>query len=188
MALHYLFEELQAVNLNTADEAQTKILNQAKQQVGFLPNMYLNMANVPAFLETYLLGYDLFRQQSDLTPAEQEVVFLAISQQNDCGYCIAAHSTLATNYSKVPDDVLAAIHLGTRINNSRLNAVYTMAVEINNSRGRPQTDIVNSFLQVGFTEKHLMSIILAVSVKILSNYSNHLFNTEIDGVFSEFNT
>ncbi|VAW51478.1 hypothetical protein MNBD_GAMMA06-925, partial [hydrothermal vent metagenome] len=65
-------------------------------------------------------------------------------------------------------------------------AVYTMAVEINNSRGRPQTEIVKSFLEAGFNEKHLMSIILAVSVKILSNYSNHLFDTKVDDVFSEF--
>ncbi|VAW53256.1 hypothetical protein MNBD_GAMMA06-2024 [hydrothermal vent metagenome] len=169
MTSHYLFQKLQTVTMEAADEAQANILKKAKQQVGFLPNMYLNMANVPAFLDTYLHGYELFRQQSELNSAEQEVVFLAISQQNDCRYCMAAHSTLAANHSGVPKDVLQAIRSDTAISDARLNAVYTMAVEINNSRGRPQTEIVKSFLEAGFNEKHLMSIILAVSVKIMSN-------------------
>ena len=38
------------------------------------------MVNVPAVLSTYLHGYGLFRKSSGFQPAEQEVVFLAISQ------------------------------------------------------------------------------------------------------------
>lgn len=172
--------------MSSADQAQVAILDKAKKQVGFIPNMYKNMATIPRFLDTYLHGYDLFRQQSDLTPAEQEVVFLAVSKQNACHYCMAAHSTLAANQSGVPEDVLAAIRSGESIADPRIAALYAMAVEVNDSRGRPNPDIVKSFLQAGFNEKHLMAIILAISVKILSNYSNHLFDTEVDEVFSAY--
>ncbi len=186
MTSHYLIKDLQAVTLDSASETQASILNQAKKQVGFIPNMYSNMANLPAFLESYLHGYGLFREQSDLSPAEQEVVFLAISKANDCHYCMAAHSTLAANFSGVPEEVLSAIRSGGVIGDSKIRALYEMAVEVNDSRGRPESDRVKTFLEAGYTETHLLAIILAVSVKVLSNYSNHLFDTDVDEAFAAY--
>jgi len=183
MTSHYIFKNLQAVPLSSASEVQASILNKAKKQVGFIPNMYSNMVNLPAYLDSYLHGYGLFREQSDLSLAEQEIVFLAISKANDCHYCMAAHSTLAANYSGVAEEVLTAIRNGEVINDNKLAALYAMAVEINNSRGRPADNIVKTFLQEGYSEPHLLAIILAVSVKVLSNYSNHLFDTEVDKTF-----
>lgn len=47
------------------------------------PNIYLAMANTPAVLETYLMGIERFRTDSNFTSQEQEVVFLTITV--DCG-------------------------------------------------------------------------------------------------------
>jgi uncharacterized peroxidase-related enzyme len=186
MTPHYLFDTLQSIPLSSATPEQASILSKAQKQVGFIPNMYSNMVNLPAILDSYLHGYNLFRQQSDFSPAEQEVVFLAISKANDCHYCMAAHSTLAANFSGVTEEVLIAIRNGEVINDSKLSILYAMAVEVNDSRGRPADNIVKAFLHEGYTETHLLSIILAVSVKVLSNYSNHLFDTEVDNVFSAY--
>jgi AhpD family alkylhydroperoxidase len=60
--------------------------------VGFIPNLHANMVNAPAVLSTSLHGHGLFRQASGLTPTEQEVVFLAVSQINGCICCTGAHS------------------------------------------------------------------------------------------------
>ena len=75
------------------------MLDKALKQVGFIPNMYANMAHAPAVLNTYLTGYDLFRKESGLSSAEQEVVFLAVSKTNGCTYCTAAHSMIAEKMS-----------------------------------------------------------------------------------------
>ena len=186
MSTHYLFRELQPVSTEAANEKQTALLSSAKKQVGFIPNMYRNMVNTPAFLDTYLHGYNAFRGQSDFTPAEQEVVFLALSKSNGCDYCMAAHSTLAANFSGVPANILSAIRSDTKIPDAKIAALYAMAVEINESRGRPNPKSVEGFLSVGYSEKDIMAIILALSVKILSNYSNHLFDTDVDEAFSEY--
>jgi len=182
----YLFKDLQPVSTESADEAQASLLDKAQKQVGFIPNMYSNMVNHPAVLDNYLHGYNLFRENSGFNPAEQEVIFLALSQNNGCDYCMAAHSTLAAKYSGVPEAVLSAIRSGEAISDGKMAAVFAMAVEVNSSRGRPNTDIVNTFLQAGYTEKHLLAIILAVSVKVLSNYSNHMFDTEVDEMFIDY--
>lgn len=95
MSAQPFLHTLHAVDPATASDAQKAILDQAVKAVGFLPNMYAIMVNAPAVLSTYLHGYGLFRSESGLKPAEQEVVFLAVSQVNGCTYCTAAHSMIA---------------------------------------------------------------------------------------------
>jgi len=182
----YIFKELKSVTSETANEEQAILLDKAEKQVGFIPNMYSNMVNYPPLLDNYLHGYNLFRKQSGFTSAEQEVIFLAISQNNGCDYCMAAHSTLAAKYSGVPETVLSAIRNGQAITDVKIAALFNMAVEVNNSKGRPNTEIVNIFLKAGYNEKHLLAITLAVSVKVLSNYSNHMFDAEVDEMFAEY--
>jgi hypothetical protein len=53
-------------------------------------------------------------------------------------------------------------------------------------RGNPEDADVAPFLAAGFTEHHIMGIILAIAVKTLSNYSNHVFHTPVDGAFASF--
>jgi len=52
-----------------------------------------------------------------------------------------------------------------------------------NKRGLPTEEDVNVFLNAGYTESHVLSIILAISIKTISNYTNHIFHTELDTVF-----
>jgi len=45
-------------------------------------------------------------------------------------------------------------------------------------------DDVAPFLAVGFNEHPLPGVILAIGVKPLSNYSNHVFRTPVDAAFA----
>ncbi len=160
------------------------VLEQAKAQVGFLPNMYANMVNSPGLLETYLFGYDRFRKESGFSPAEQEVVFLTISRENQCHYCVAAHSMLAEKVSKVPRDVIEAIRAGTAIADPRLAALREMTRTLLATRGWPDRQDVGRFVAAGFAETQVLEIVLAVAVKTLSNWSNHMFETPVDDMFA----
>jgi AhpD family alkylhydroperoxidase len=177
---------LHAVDVSTANDEQKPLLEQALKQVGFIPNMYANMVNVPAVLSTYLHGYGLFRKASGFQPAEQEVVFLAISQTNGCGYCSAAHSMMADKVSGVPPEVLAAIRAHAPIPDQRLAALYAMVSELVSSHGRPHATTIQAFLNAGFSEHQALYIILAAGVKTLSNYSNHAFATPLDERFAAY--
>jgi len=175
---------LPAITLQTANNQQKPLLEQALKQVGFIPNMYANMVNVPAVLGTYLHGYGLFRKESGLAPAEQEVAFLAISMANGCDYCAAAHSMIADKVSNVPAAVLQAIRARQPISDSRLSALHALATELVNAQGRPSPETVQAFLHAGFQEQHILWLILAVAVKTLSNFSNHAFGTVLDDRFA----
>ena len=164
------------------------VLDRALSQVGFIPNMYANMANAPAVLDTYLHGYGYFRGESGFSPAEQEVVFLAISRANGCSYCTAAHSMIADKMSRVPADVLKAIMREEPIPDEKLAALFAMTEDIVVSRGRPSPDNVRRYLRAGFDEQSLLYIVLAASVKVLSNYTNHAFATPVDAAFAAYAT
>ena len=158
-------------------------LESAQKALGFIPNMYAHMANAPILLDSYLYTYGLFRQESGFTPVEQEVVFLTISRENGCHYCVAAHSFVADAMSKVPAEVTNAIRDGRDIPDTKLQALSAYTKTVLNSRGHPCRESTAAFLAAGYTEQHILNIVQAIAVKVMSNYANHLFETPLDEVF-----
>jgi uncharacterized peroxidase-related enzyme len=174
---------LPMLTLETAHPDARAVLERAKQQVGMVPNMYGYMAHIPGLLETYLLGYERFRNESGFAPQEQEVVFLAVSRENSCHYCVAAHSFLADTRSDVPRAVTDAIRDDQAIPDRRLSALATFTRTMVRTRGRPTQEDLDAFLAAGYTDRHVLAIILAIGVKTLSNYTNHFANTPLDRFF-----
>jgi uncharacterized peroxidase-related enzyme len=170
-------------DVDDTDPAIAAVLSKAQSKLGFLPNMYRNMANAPGLQKTYMAGYDAFRNDSGLTPAEQETVLLAISRTNGCEYCVAAHSMLA-DMSKVPTEVTDALRDGQTLPDARLDALATFTTAMVESRGLPTATDLDAFLAAGFTETDVLQVLLAIAVKTISNYSNHLFHTEVDRAFA----
>jgi len=175
---------LKPVNRDEAEGEAKTVLDKAEAQVGFIPNMYAAMANSPGLLDTYLHGYEHFRKNSVFSPVEQEVVFLIISRENGCHYCMAAHSMLADQQSGVPKKVTDAIRDYEEISDSKLAALARFVGIMVETRGRPSPEETREFLEAGYSERHILDIILAQAVKALSNYSNHLFHTEVDKMFA----
>jgi uncharacterized peroxidase-related enzyme len=181
-----IIKNLQPIDHASAQGPQKEVLDLALKQVGFIPNMYANMANAPAMLSTYLHGYALFRSESSFSATEQEVVFLAVSQYNGCNYCTAAHSMIADKMSGVPKDVLQAIRARQPIPDAKLAALAAMAVEMVAKHGQPDRAVVQAFLNAGYQERDLLYIVLASAVKALSNYSNQAFGTTVDEKFAAY--
>jgi len=173
--------------LRTTDDAEPEaktVLEAAQKKLGFVPNMYQAMANSPGLLNSYIQGYEAFRANSGFSPAEQEVVFLTISRTNGCEYCVAAHSFIAEIMSGVPDAVTKAIRDGASIPDAKLNALSNFVQVMVTKHGLPDRAHVEAFLSAGYEEKFILEIILAISVKTISNYTNHIFHTEVDEAFA----
>ena len=177
---------LPALTADTADAAGKAVLDKALAQVGFIPNMYANMVHSPGLLDTYLDGYSRFRESSGFTPAEQEVVFLTISRENNCHYCVTAHSMIADKMSGVAADVLQAVRNNQAIADPKLAALSQFTQRMVESRGFPSKTDVADFLEVGYSERQVLEIVLAMAVKTISNFSNHLFDTPVDEMFSAY--
>ena len=172
--------------IDSSEGTGRTMLETAKAQMGFVPNMYANMVNSPGLLETYLLGYNRFRSESGFLPVEQEVVLLTISRFNACTYCMAAHSMIADKMSKVLAEVLESLRTGGRIPDGKLSALSLFTYTLLEQRGNPTSAQLNDFKIAGYSDRQVLEIILAIAVKTLSNYSNHVFHTEVDAPFQKY--
>lgn len=177
------------INMLSVEDAAPEagdIMRDAQKKFGFSPNMYGYMAALPSLLTTYAKGYSAFRTSAGFSPLEQEAIFLAISQTNSCHYCTAAHSMVAAMVSGVPSDVIAQLRAGELPADPKLHALVSLTREMVESRGRPSQDTLNAFLNAGYTENHVLGIILAISAKVISNYTNYLTDTELDAAFKPY--
>src|SRR6056297_2218075 len=180
--------DMSPTTLETADGEAEALLSGAEASLGFVPNMYTYMANLPGVLAGYLSTYDDFRSQSGFTPAEQETVFLTISRVNGCHYCTAAHSMIADKMSGVPADSLAALRDGRPLPDPKLQAVAAFTEAMVVSRGNPGKPAVDAFLTAGYGEQQVLGVVLAIACKTFSNYVNHLAATPVDDIFAGYET
>lgn len=169
----------------SAPEVARPILQAAERQLGFVPNLYAGLANAPSALEAYVALSDCF-DRSSLTPIERQVVLLATSIANGCGYCVAAHSLIAKRMVGVPEDVVTALRTEELPNDPRLAALAGFTRAVVAERGWVADDPAFArFLDAGYTRGQALEVMLGVAQKTLSNYANHLLKTPLDLAFED---
>lgn len=160
-----------------------EILEKTKKDLGFVPNLYLEMAHNPATLDAYTYAYHSFRVHAGFTPAEQEVIFLSAAYENNCEYCMSAHSFVADHMSKVPQDVTHAIREGKEISDPKFNALSRLTRLLTANRGIVEQKEIDNFLTAGYPAEAILGIIVGISVKTMSNYVSHVTNPAVDQPF-----
>lgn len=161
-----------------------EILDRTQKGLGFIPNMYQKMGNNPALLDAYTYAYNSFRANSGFNSVEQEVIFLSVAYENNCEYCMAAHSFIADMMSKVPLEVTNAIRDNKQIPDEKLAALSRLTRSLTSNRGHVSQLEVDDFLSTGYSEEHVLGIVAGIAVKTLSNYSNHLTSPDVDAAFA----
>ncbi len=168
--------------IESAPEASRATLEKAQKSLGFVPNLYGVFAESPAMLEAYATLFGIFDRSTSFTATERQVVLLTAIFENECDYCMAAHSTIA-GMQRVPDDVVQALRRGQPITDVRLEALSAFARKVVRERGWVSEGDVQAFLDAGFTRAQLLEVILGIGMKILSNYANHIARTPVDEAF-----
>jgi uncharacterized peroxidase-related enzyme len=151
------------------------------KNLGFVPNLLLGLSNSPAVLASYAELGKLFAKVG-LTPVEMQTVLIVASMENACAYCVAAHSTFATN-AKADPAVLAAVREGRAVPDAKLGALATYVHTLVRTRGHvPEADL-NAFLAAGYTREQALGVLIGVAMKTIANMANHLMKTPLDAQF-----
>ena len=154
------------------------LLANAQQTYGFVPNILGVMANAPSALKGYMTLSSIFDETS-LSPTERQIVLLTVSFENECAYCMVAHSGIA-KLQKVDEEIITALQEGKPLVDDKLEALRLFTREIITTRGWPSEEAKNNFLEVGYDPSVMLEVVLGVALKTLSNYTNHLADTELD--------
>lgn len=169
---------------DTAPAAAKPVLEQINKGMGFVPNLFATFAHNPEALKSYLALSDSFGK-AGFTALEQQVVQMTVSRENQCTYCIAAHSAISA-MSKLDEVVIGQLRTGETLADSKLEALRSFTKRVVASRGWPDESDVKTFIGAGYTQSHILGVVLGVAMKTLSNYTNHIAQTPLDDVFKNF--
>ncbi|MDI4636787.1 MULTISPECIES: carboxymuconolactone decarboxylase family protein [Halomonadaceae] len=164
--------------VESAPQEAKERLESTQKQMGFLPNLFAKMAEAPALLEAYQTLDGIYSRTS-LTPAQQQVALLAISSVNGCSFCVAAH-TGGAQAAKVPEGDIAKLRELRNPDDPKLNAVARFAKHLVEARGWAEEVEMRAFLDAGFEKQQLLELVIAVSLKTLSNFTNHIAGTPLN--------
>lgn len=163
---------------SNAPQASLEWLAQAKENFGMIPNVEKVMALSPQLIAGYTFMWDQFDTTS-LTAIERQVVYLTANYENECNYCVPWHSILAKQSGMSNDDLLA-LRSGGEIANIRLNELSNFTRRLIANRGKVSDTQLQVFLDAGYSDTHVLEIILGISIKLLSNYTNSVAGTPLD--------
>ena len=170
--------------INNAPEEAKPLLEQANREYGMVPGLYQVMAGSPELLKSYFALHELF-DKTDLNVDERNLLWLAISVENECHYCVPAHTAIAKQQG-VSEDIINALRDNTPLANTKLEALRTLTLTLIRNRGRATNEELDVFFNAGFKPRHVLDILVGIAQKTLSNYTNHLADTEVDAPFKPF--
>ncbi|MEJ1155433.1 hypothetical protein [Microbacterium marmarense] len=162
----------------SAPEASKELLAKSKKQNGRIPGLHATMAEAPGLLDGYQQLHRLFLESS-FDDDEKTVVWQAINVEHECHYCVPAHTGIAKRM-KVDDAITDALRDGTPLPTDRLEALRTFTLEMVRERGNVGDAELQVFLDAGFTKRQVLEVVLGLSQKVMSNYTNHLAHTPLD--------
>ncbi len=175
---------LQIHTLDTAPEASQPLLQNSIKNFGSVPSLHGVMAESPVVLEAYQMLHKWF-QESSFDAEELTVVWQTINIEHECHYCVPAHAAIA-KMMKVDDALTAALRNRQPMPNAKLQALHDTTLLIVRNRGRVDETDISSFYAAGYTQKHLLEVVLGLAQKVMSNYINHLADTPLDERFASF--
>lgn len=161
------------------DDVKAKLAD-VQKRYGFLPNLYRVFALAPISLDAYLAVSDIF-QRSTLSALERNVVLLTTSRANECRYCVAVHSTVG-DMQKDPPEIIDAIREDRPLADAKLEALRQLTRALVDGRGHADREI-HAFIAAGYRSSQVIEVLVGIMMKTLSNYTNHLASTPLDGVF-----
>ncbi len=140
-------------------------------------NLFKSLANSPAALNAYL-GIAGALSKGLLSAKEQETIQLAIAQQNDCDYCLAAHTALGKGAGLSVDQTIGA-RKGS-IDDPKLDALSKFALALHEKKGWVDEKDIERLRSVGYADGHIAEVTAVYALAIFTNYFNHLNDTPID--------
>lgn len=93
----------------TGDAKAQEIQKNLKQNLGFLPEVFQAMGRNGAFLEALLKLAEAAGKGLD--PKTKELICIAVSAVNGCGYCLDAHRALALKAGITEEEITAALEV-----------------------------------------------------------------------------
>jgi uncharacterized peroxidase-related enzyme len=157
----------------TLDDDLRKLFAKATENLGFVPNVFIAYTIRPERFRRWFNHFrDIMQGDSELTPAEREMISVVVSAENHCLYCLVAHGA----------DLRVALQdpvLGDRITfdyrraglNERTTAMLDYVVKITREPVECEEADIERLRAVGFSDETIFDI---AETAAMYNFTNRL--------------
>lgn len=144
---------------------------------GRVPNLGAVLAlSLP--LTRAVLAFDEALSEGAFDGAMAEQLAIAVSQENRCAYCLAAHSAAARTYGLSADDIAAARTAGA--SDPKTAAALRFAQQLVRTRGHLGEAELAAVRVAGWGDADIVELVGHALSTMLSNYLHHLSEVPID--------
>ena len=161
----------------STDTKVAATLSQVKAGLGKVPNFFATLANAPVALDGFLsLSKALSRGR--LSARQREILALAVAEENECQYCLSAHTESAKAVGVSAAEVRKAREGNS--DDSFERSLTRFAKNIVRQRGLISEEDLEIARRAGIDDGLMLEVVANVALNTLSNYANRLAGTEID--------
>lgn len=158
---------------STLDAETAALLDKAHANVGFLPNVFVAYTLRPDHMMRWIKLFNaILRGESGLTPAEREMIGVAVSAENRCLYCLVSHGA---ELRQLTGDPVLADQIGLDYRRARLEdrtrAMLDYAVKLTRSPVECNAADIKALRSVGFSDRDIFDI---AETTAMFNFTNRL--------------
>jgi len=165
------------VQIESAESAVAEKLRAVQAKIGRVPNIVATLANSPVALGQYLASSEALGR-GRLNQRQREIIALTVAQINQCEYCLSAHTMIAAG-AGLNEHQIREARLGGS-SDPFDNAIATVAKKLVIQKGFLTKEDLAEAGQRGVDHQLVIEIIANVVHSTLTNYTNHVAQTDID--------
>jgi uncharacterized peroxidase-related enzyme len=166
-----------AADLTTSNADQLHARAVIQDTWGSVPNLGAVLAlSLP--LTRAVIAFDQALSKGAFSGGIAEQLAIAVSHENRCAYCLAAHSAAAHAAGVSVDDIAAARTAGA--SDPRTTAALRFAQHVVRGRGHVHDRDLEAVRSAGWHDTEIVEIVGHALSTTLSNYLHHLSDVPID--------
>ena len=154
-----------------------ELLDTLKAKLGRVPNIFKIMAHSPTTLQAYL-GLSGALANAVLPVKVREQIALTVSEDNQCDYCVSAHSAIGKSVGLTPEEIEAGRR--GRSPDSKTHAILALAQKLSANRGNITDQELQATRKAGCSDEEILEVVTVVAINLFTNYFNHVAGTVID--------
>jgi uncharacterized peroxidase-related enzyme len=172
-----IMSRITTVTDESATPKQKALFDAIQNQLGTVPNFLRVFANSPDALQAFL-GLHHIANSGSLDLATRERIALTLAQQNECEYCLSAHTAIGRQAGLNTEEIES-----NRAGNSQ-DAKASVALKFSRAlvehMGQVTTTEINEMRDVGYNDAEIVEVITHVGMNILTNLIGKTSRVEID--------
>lgn len=168
---------IKVITQEIANAEQKALFDAIQSQLGIVPNFLKVFANSPEALKAFL-GLHGIANGGSLDSLTRERIALALAQQNECQYCLSAHTAIGRKVG------LSGAEIEANRAGFSQDAKAAAAVKFARAVATHTGDVTNAELDAvrnaGYSDAEIVEIITHVGMNLLTNLIGKASHVDID--------